>query len=491
MKHIIQKILLLLLTALFIASCYKDKGNYAYQPINDIVATTTADTFRINQFDTLVIRPTIQGTDTNRLSYEWRVYPLPDPTDPNSIGIIGVISRERYLNVPITVKPNTFYYNLDFVVKDTVTGVSYFKKLYMQVTTNFQTGWMALEQKPGGADISFIRPDFTAYHGIYSGANPDRPLPATARQLVSINTSSLLGTLNMVYYDGGGYTMDNASLQVTGDYTKLFYAPPAIVQPYTMSKPTIYAYGPYTLCGGKVYALNGLFASKLFGTSFTAPDNLDYKVAPFIAGGFSYGGVFFDQLNYRFLYDGGSTSTTLKTFPVNTSMAFDLNNVPKKMLTMKAGLGNILAPTNWYSVFKNQDNDSCFLYTLNPGGNQTTSPVAEAQQAILNSPDVQNSPDYLFSNTIKQMYYAAGNKLYLYDMVANASRVIYEFAAGEAITAMAMQNGVITLATYNGHAGGGAVYYLTVAATGDISGNTYSQLIPGFEKIVSLVYKVG
>jgi hypothetical protein len=487
MKHIIQA----LLVVIVITGCYKDKGNYAYQPINDIVATTTADTFRVNQFDTLVIHPSITGTDTNRLSYEWRVYPLPDPTNPNSIGMIGVISRERFLHIPITVKPNTFYYNLDFVVKDTVTGVSYFKKMYMQVTTNFQTGWMALEQKSGGADISFIRADYTAYHGVYSGANPSLPLPATARQLVSINTGSLLNTLNMVYYDGGGYTMDNTSLQVTADYTKLFYTPPAVVQPYTMAKPTIYAYGPYTLCGGKVYALNGLFASKLFGTSFTAPDNLGYTVAPFIAGGLSYGGVFFDQLNYRFLYDGGSTSTTLKTFPANNTMAFDLNNVPKKMLTMKAGLGNILAPSNWYIVFKNLSNDNCFLYTLNPGGNLTTSPVAEAQQAILNSPGVESSPDYLFSSTIKQLYYAAGNKLYLYDMVANQSRVIYEFTAGESITAMAMQSGVITLATYNGHAGGGSIYYLPVAATGDISGNTYSKLITGFEKIVSLVYKVG
>ncbi len=50
------------------------------------------------------------------------------------------------------------------------------------------------------------------------------------------------------------------------------------------------------------------------------------------------------------------------------------------------------------------------------------------------------------------MYYAAGNKLYLYDMAANQSRVIYQFAAGEQITALKLKDNAITLATFDGNA---------------------------------------
>ncbi|SFD08854.1 PKD-like family protein [Chitinophaga sp. CF118] len=488
MKHILNSLFLVII---LFTGCYKDKGNYDYQPINDITATVVKDTFHVGQFDTLRISPVITGRDTNRLSFEWRVYPVTDPANPLDPGRIEVISRNRCFNQPITLRPATNYYNLDFVAKDTVTGVSYFKHLYLQVTTAFQTGWMLLEQKQSNVDISFISPDYIAYNSVYSASNPTMPLPVTARQIISISTQSLIGTLNMVYFDGGGYTLDNTSLQVLADYTKLFYASPAKVQPYNMIKPSFYSYGPYALCGGKVYGLNGMFASKLFGAAFTQPDSLGYTAAPFAAGGSSFGAIFFDQAHYRFMYDGGGTSTSLKVFPQNNTMAYDLNNVPKTMLTMKVGLGWELLPTNWYAVFKNESDDSCFLYTLNANGDFNTFPVAAAQQPILNSPDVHRSPDYLFSSTVKQMYYAADNRLYVYDMAANQSRVIYQFANGENITALKMMNGVITLATWNGQPGGGTVYYLPIAATGDISENTYTQRVSGFEKIIALTYKVG
>ena len=112
-------------------------------------------------------------------------------------------------------------------------------------------------------------------------------------------------------------------------------------------------------------------------------------------------------------------------------------------------------------------------------------------QAILNSPDVQRSPDYLFSSTVKQMYYAADNKLYVYDMAANQSRVVYQFPSGEMITALQMQNNTITVATYNGNAGGGTVYDLPISSTGDITDNAYTRKNEGFEKIVTLTFKVG
>jgi len=263
------------------------------------------------------------------------------------------------------------------------------------------------------------------------------------------------------------------------------------VQPYNMLKPSPFSFGPYTFNNGKVYSLNGIYASELFGAAFTEPDNKGTFLAPFVAGGLAYGAVFFDQANYRFLYDGGGSSTTLKVFPVNTSMAFDLNNVHKKMLTMKWGLGFDFWPDNWYAIFKNENSNDCFLYTINPNGNMTTTPVAAAMQPVLNSPGIHRSPDYLFSHSVRQMYYAADNKLYLYDMAADQSRVIYQFAEDENITALQLKDDAITLATYNGNAGGGAVYVLPLAGTGDISGNVYSKKYTGFGKIIQLVFKVG
>jgi hypothetical protein len=486
-----KRLIYILAAVALLTGCYKDKGNYDYKEINDIVATFTADTFRVNRLDTLNIVPRLSGPDTNRLVFEWRVVGVPDPAKPLGIGEIVTISRDRQIHEQITLPAGTYYYPFDFVAIDTVTGVKYFKHLYLQITTELQTGWMLLEQKRTEADISFITPGGKVINNVYSAGNPDKPLPPTARELVSISSVSILGNLNLVYFDGGGYTLDNTSLQVTGDYEDMFYAKPPVVQPYNMYKPTIFQFGPYTFNNGKIYSLNGIYASLLFGTAFTQPDNKGYSAAPFAAGGLSFGGIFFDQANYRFLYDGGQASTSLKTFPATPGMAFDMNNVRKRMITMKAGMGWDLWPDNWYAIFKNENNDSCFLYTVNANGDLANTPVAAAAQPMLKSPDVHRSPDFLFPNTVKQMYYAADNKLYLYDMAANQARVIHTFAAGENITALKLKDNVITLATYNGSAGGGTVYHLPLAATGDIIGNTWSKKFTGFEKIVQLIFKVG
>lgn len=493
MKQILIICLQLAVAAGLLTGCHKDLGNYDYHAINDVTINTTSDTFRVLMYDTLKIAPSISASDISRIKYEWRVHPVADPAEPLGMGKIVVISRDRDLKEQISLKAQESYYQLDLVATDTITGVSYFKNFRLQVRTAFQTGWMLLEHKTNNADISFIGPDNKVYHNIYSASNADNPLPLTARQLISVNTQGLLGMINMVCLDNGGPVLDNTTLAATADYSKLFYSPPAINQPRGMRKPSLLSSGPYTFSGDKVYSMNAMFTSILFGAAFTEPDSKGYGVAPFAGSSNTYGGIFFDQLNHRFLYDGGSTSTTLKAFPATASMPFDLSNVQKNMLTMKPGMGWDLWPDSWYAVFKNKTDDNCFLYTINANGNLTdNNPVASGYQPISNSPDVSKSPDYLFSSTVRQMYYAAGNKLYVYDMAANQSRVIYTFANGENVTTLQIQtDNLIVLATYNGTPEGGSVYYLPLSSTGDISGNTYSQKFTGFEKIVHLVFKVG
>src|SRR6187402_2537747 len=116
-------IMLMLVVATVLAGCYKDKGNYAYHTINDVMAVTSADTFRVTRLDTLKINPEIKGLDPGRVRFEWRVDPVADPADPLGIGKIVILSRDRNINEQITLQAWSNYYNLDLVMIDTVTGV--------------------------------------------------------------------------------------------------------------------------------------------------------------------------------------------------------------------------------------------------------------------------------------------------------------------------------------------------------------------------------
>lgn len=486
--------LALLLVMMALPGCYKDKGNYAYHQINDITITTVADTFHVTRLDTLRITPVIQAAltpDTGRLKYEWDAYLDPsfvvDTTAPESSKIV-VLSTQRNLDIQVLLNAESSGpYDLDLKVTDTVTGVGYFKHLFLYVNSTLQNGWMLLEQKSGYSDISMITPNDTVFHGVFSAANPTAALPLSANQLQSfyINSGGM-GALNFVLTTNGGYVLDHNTLKILMPYSQFFYGPPTVVQPGTVANPSYFT-SLYTVNAGQVYSMNAMYGATLFGAAYLQADNLGSVIAPWVTGGYVYGGIFFDQANYRFLNDGSTTS--LYPFPASASAGggFDMNNVHKNMLTMQPGIGDPLDPNNVYAVFENINNDSCFLYSLNPYANV----VPLWQQPILNSPGVQNSVGFLFSPTVQQMYYSSGSQLYVYDMAANTSRVVYQFASGENITALQLMNNVIVAATYTGSTQGGSVYYLPVAPTGDIQGNNYSQKFTGFDKIINMVYKQG
>ncbi|HEY0273223.1 MAG TPA: PKD-like family lipoprotein [Chitinophaga sp.] len=473
-----------LLLALALGGCYKDEGNYSYHAINDITITTATDTFRVNKFDTLQITPTIsqaKSSDESHLQYEWSVYlEAVDLNEPAHNNIV-VLSTQRNLDIQVALNAESAGpYNLNYKVTDTLTGVSYYKHLILYVSTALQNGWLLLEHLSDHSDISFITSKQVTYHNIFSAANPDKILPLSAKAMTSVNIPmGGIGVLNFVLDDQDGWYMDKTSLQALKSYSQFFYGAPAALAPGCIQWQSFLA-TLYTVNNGQVYGMQAISGATLFGAAFQQPDAKGATIAPFVAGGFSYGGIFFDQRNYRFLNDGNSTS--LATFPADNTMAFDMNNVHKTLLTMKQGVGG-----NYFAVFRNLDNDSTFLYELAPNG----SIVAVAQQPILNSPGISTSVDWQFSPTLKQLYYAQGNQLYVYDMVANQSRVVYQFAAGQQITALQLRSNTLVVATYTGTAGGGAVYYLPLSTTGDVQGGAYSQLFTGFEKIVYMTYKVG
>lgn len=483
MKRVLSIISCLILT-LALGSCYKDKGDYSYHPINDITISTIADTFRVNKFDTLRITPSIaqsKGLDESHLKYEWSVYLNTVDLNESSHFNIAVLSTQRNLNLQVGLNSESAGpYNLNYKVTDTVTGVSYFKHLILYVSSAMQNGWMLLERKTDHSDISFISTGDLVYHNVFSTANPTKTLSLSANSITSVNVpNGGVGVLTFVLDDKDGWFMDKTSLQALRPYSQCFYgtvpsnAPGGITWLYSES-------ALYTINNGTVYSMNALYGANLFGAAFQQPDAKGSVIAPFVAGGFGYGGIFFDQKNYRFLTDGGTQA--LAAFPEDGTMAFDPNNVHKQMLTMKPGI-----TTYYQGLFKNLNNDSVFLYTIDSYGD----PFAVSMQPVLNSPGVAASPDWQFSTTLKLMYYASGNQLYVYDLTANQSRVVYTFGNGENVTALQMRSGNLIVATYNGQPGGGSVYTLPLATTGEIQGGTYTNLFTGFEKIVYLTYKVG
>ncbi len=469
MKSILRSFLVLMVWSTMLYGCYKDKGNYDYHPLNKLsVVEAENGTMHVMQFDTLSIEPEIKQTmpDTSVLKYEWYAYYTDNPRMQRT-----VLSHSRRLNTQIGFAPQSSLYDLVFKVTDTTTGVSAFQYYKVKVSTLLSSGWLILEHGDDQADVDIITPGGSVYYHIFSTANPDKKLPLTTDIIASLYTN--WGHFNYIFFEDGGYLVNRNSFVVISDYANLFYNAPEVLHPELVVYPG--STNSFVINDSLIYNQNFLYGGTHFGARYAG----DYRAAPFIEESVYYDAFFFDDKNKRFVYVGPN-GTSISTFSVrDPSQAFDLNHVPKEILTMlPSNHDNII------SLFKNEHNDSAFLYTVNLRDDR----VAIDSQVVLNSPGISSGTSFAASLTVPLLYYTVDNKIYVYDIPANRSRKIYEFS-GEQITVMKKSGDHLYVATFDGTEG--RVYYMNISPTGDISNNTYSKKFEGFGKVVDMAYKNG
>lgn len=71
-----KNIIWFLLLTLFVASCYEDKGNYTYHDINQLEITGVDSVYKVDQFDSLHIKPDFKGTQYDQedlFEYQWEI----------------------------------------------------------------------------------------------------------------------------------------------------------------------------------------------------------------------------------------------------------------------------------------------------------------------------------------------------------------------------------------------------------------------------------
>lgn len=140
------KIVWIVALLLGVTSCYEDKGNYDYKDMNNIEISVSTESSSYALGDKVISKPELTftfGRENSELAYEWTY-------DGH------VVSRTKDLEwVADTVAKDK---DLRLAVMDRATGVSYFGKTIISISTPYvKDGWIILSEKEGQSMLTFMR----------------------------------------------------------------------------------------------------------------------------------------------------------------------------------------------------------------------------------------------------------------------------------------------------------------------------------------------
>ncbi|UYQ92509.1 PKD-like family lipoprotein [Chitinophaga horti] len=490
-------IIMCLALALLAAGCYKDKGNYDYIDINRItISDTTSRTMSVIIGDSLKIAPVVTqsaATNEDSLTYEWMVF---DNSPSSSYALPKtVIATTKALAIKVSAPPFVLgqRYRLSYRVTDKNTGVSNAIFWDMTMVNKYGTGWLVLEDRNTGGDLSMIMPNGTVERNIYSllngGMLPGKPVK-----------------LDMTYYQvSDGYSVDSKEIHLLSensaielnyqtmvklwDYQYIFFLPPDVIKPQRLFWASTSNTSPtqgIIINNGKVHSnlVGGFPGTKKFGQQLSKPEgDFNYRMAPYVAGGSTYTAVTYDQIGKRF-YSVGTSK--LQTLPVVSGSLFDMNNVGMEMLFMDTA--NVTREYN--AVMKDDANNPWLLrfkLVVATGASQDLA----LQKVQMNAPGILTKTAIASSTLTPHIYYATGNTIHRYESTSNTTTQKFSFPAEETVTLLKYKRNQLLgsellAVTWDGTQG--RVYFFDLNNVGDFT--NYRVKYEGFARVVDLALKI-
>ena len=139
-------------------SCFKDKGNYNYSEVTNLIIDTFGNKVGAYQ-DSFFLTPRITAApdstilnDTARFDYVWTAAVV--GRDPLKDVALILLSTSRNLRTRLTMRPTNYIIYLK--VTDRITGNMYYQQTNLAVTTSTYSGWLLLSDVNNLARIDMI-----------------------------------------------------------------------------------------------------------------------------------------------------------------------------------------------------------------------------------------------------------------------------------------------------------------------------------------------
>jgi hypothetical protein len=510
---------LMVCISICLISCYKDKGNYDYKPLEQVLIDTAKrnimESYAIIRYDELVINPRIVFNQmevtspdqvSGKLTFTWAIYPATTGTQHKR----DTISNDVTLRKPISKPAGRWVVILS--VKNLLTQVEEYMKFNVQVDEQLSDGWMLLYEKNGNTDVGLIVDDWTKKNVVQSRTFADMlrnsngaPLLGEPRGL--LHSPSTLSTAEVLIASSRDVVaVERSSFQVLYPIDKLFWSFSSGGEIKTISANN--GRKEVIIYNNRIHTVNHNNSNSNYRINFfSAAYNGTYgDLAPWSATAFGPGfeAVVYDQTNKKFLnIPAGGTS--VRSFDIQASNApFDVNNVGLDPEAFDWGRGNGTPAVGYeYSVMKNSTERfllvSNFTNALAPQiaiakypitGIPITTPIRTLSSAFGGNYALIGTDRAVYLHRYQQGVSVAAEWQAPLDEDITCVR-LQKFYQNPAVAALLLPrpNTVVYIATFNTGTKVGKVYAYVIDQTNGTINKSTERVYTGFGKITDMTYK--
>lgn len=435
MKNIL--FLLTIFMTVVVLGCFDDKGNYDYHEINELQITglPTEMQMKYRNADTLRVTPVIEataddGSMSDRYSFKWEAVSQLKVGETQTTSY--VIGEERELNYFVEIPDGE--YDVNCLVKDTITRVTWKGSFKLKVTTQLNEGWLVLSDVEGYARLDLIS----------MSSKEDVVVRDLLREAPRLKGPKGLNVVFDMYYVQWGtdprfYLMTEtttATLDVAtyewdeGNdirYEMLEYPVDFVASNRTAGMGWELLVSDKYVFGGTTFGQQVLFGVPI---NFIAGDNENYfNVAPAVGVNTSYSAynpnrILYDTSNKRFVMIANSMkncelmSAKEAEFPWKTGKEFVY------MANSRYDAGTV------YAILQDTEAPySRYLYAMKVGA---YGGVTQTKFMKLDYPEIEKATCFAVHPSLPWLFYAVGNTVYHFDLEGHQIDPIH--LAGETIT---------------------------------------------------------
>lgn len=418
-------ILLFLFIALFVTSCYDDKGNYNYTDLNDVQLSKIEESYTRTAFqDTLRINPEIHAENADAFTYRWTIR----AQKSGNTDTAAVIGTRKVLDFPVNLRQG-IYDILLFVTDDRKLERTFQTQLHVE--TQFSRGFYVLKEVENHGELDLHLPDQSVVPNLIEKST-GRLLEGKVHTLGFKFDYCYLNPVTLKYDFVNVLTLCSEKealilkvedLSIVYDHHTMFYgAVPADEPFYIYCHPYGIGYisnqGHYHTYQPPATESNRRGSGK-FGLPYAIEGNCQPDMHLVICGN-SYSSFFFDKLNQRLLVCDMDGWLDIFDEAGPYGITASPNNIPHQLQYF--GKNDVGYSSYGYAVFKDGLSGKHYIYEIDMNlvlNYDFSNPIMKVTEVPAGF-KFNTAHDFAINEkNTKTMWFVAENRLYLYDIEQN------------------------------------------------------------------------